>query len=279
MTIENKNNNIKIPSKTFLMGEYSVLMGGRALVLAHAPYFEIEGAPPEVAFHKDSPAGKLLSSMQAEQTFTFKDPHDGGGGFGGSTSEYLGTYLKLQPEVQRREIMETYFSYFDTDKTSPSGADLCAQSFLEEGVLEYQKEPLAAFQHKWPFPDMKVLIFKTDQKVKTHEHLDELLMENLGELGNASEEAIEAFVNKDQIGFLNHVNEFTKEQAMRGLLAPESMKLIIEMSKIDGVLGSRGCGAMGADVLALFVQADRDEYIIEQISKKDMGLTFVSSYS
>jgi hypothetical protein len=36
---------------------------------------------------------------------------------------------------------------------------------------------------------------------------------------------------------------------------------------------------MGADVLALFVKPEAAEYIVEQISEKDIGLTFVSSYS
>ncbi len=50
-----------IPGKTFLVGEYAVLLGGAALGLATKPYFELTEADDEKRgndFHSDSPAGR-----------------------------------------------------------------------------------------------------------------------------------------------------------------------------------------------------------------------------
>ena len=52
-----------IPGKTFLVGEYAVLLGGAALGLATKPYFELTETEADEAadeFHPDSPAGRYL---------------------------------------------------------------------------------------------------------------------------------------------------------------------------------------------------------------------------
>lgn len=269
--------NIKIPSKTFLMGEYSVLLGGRALVLTHAPFFSIEDRAPETKFHPESPAGKLLTEKNVEQAFSFIDPYEGAGGFGGSTAEYLGASLFCDVKIQRRELLEKYFSYFSKQATPPSGGDLCAQSFLTEGVVEYSKDPLEAVHHNWPFQQMGVLVFKTVNKVQTHKHLEDLSLKKLNDLANTSEEAIEAFVKRNESLFLSGVDAFTKEQALQGLLHENTMRLIYEINQMEGVYTSRGCGAMGVDVLTVFVKEKSKEYILKQISEQNLPLKFVFS--
>ncbi len=265
---------IKIPSKTFLMGEYSVLIGGRALVMAHAPFFEFGDGHKKVSFHKDSPAGKISEDKE----FSFLDPYSGAGGFGGSTAEFLGVQLQKNPGARRSELMQSYLSLFEDDGVPPSGADLCAQSFLKECVVEYKKDPLSVFTHQWPFSNLRVLIFKSDRKVKTHSHLNELCMKQLGELANASEEAVEAFVSGDLKAFISFVDEFTKEQAIRGLLESSTMRLIVSLNKIDGVRTSRGCGAMGADVVSVFVNAGSEEYVLSEVENMNLGLEFINTF-
>ncbi|MGH1467520.1 MAG: hypothetical protein ACRBBP_01390 [Bdellovibrionales bacterium] len=266
-----------IPSKTFLIGEYTVLLGSKALVLSHSPFFSVEDKKPEEAFHPKSPAGKLLSKSKKEQNFTFLDPHKGSGGFGGSTAEYLAAYQFIKSDTKTDEILKDYFTNFEEVSNKPSGADLCAQSYCEEGVLEYKKEPLEHELHNWPFKDLEVLIFKTKDKVKTHTHLDSVSLENLETLKVIAEEAVALFKEGDEQGFLGLVDAFTKEQAMQGLLHENAMRLIYAINQIKGVSTSRGCGAMGADVLAVFVKPEVKEYVLEKINEENLGLRFVGS--
>ncbi len=266
-----------IPSKTFLIGEYTVLLGSKALVLSHAPFFSVEDKKSEEVFHPESPAGKLLIKNQEEQKFTFLDPHNGSGGFGGSTAEYLAAYKSIKPEAKADEILKDYFTNFEDVQNKPSGADLCAQSYCEEGVLEYKKDPLEHELHSWPFKGLEILIFKTKDKVKTHTHLDSVSLENLETLKVIAEEAVALFKQSDEQGFLNMVDAFTKEQAMQGLLHENAMRLIYAVNQIEGVSTSRGCGAMGADVLAVFIKPEVKEYVLEKINEEDLGLKFIGS--
>jgi cell division GTPase FtsZ len=60
-----------------------------------------------------------------------------------------------------------------------------------------------------------------------------------------------------------------------GLLSQETMSLIVKANQLEGVLTSRGCGAMGADVFAVFVKEDSAEYIRNQIEEMDLKFVYV----
>ncbi len=64
---------------------------------------------------------------------------------------------------------------------------------------------------------------------------------------------------------------------MQGLLHENAMRLIYAINQIKGVSTSRGCGAMGADVLAVFVKPEVKEYVLEKINEENLGLRFVGS--
>jgi hypothetical protein len=127
----------KIPSKTFLVGEYAVLFGGESLVVTHRPFFECsrvktikgdESFNKKIAdFHIDSPAARLMKNYGLAKDFDFVDPHLGGGGFGGSTAEVVAS-LKGRVELTPEKLVSEYVSLEKSDdKPAPSGADLCAQ--------------------------------------------------------------------------------------------------------------------------------------------------------
>ncbi len=266
---------MNIPSKTFLMGEYTVLNDGSALVLAHEPFFIVKNKIPKKTLHPESPAGKFLKQKSKEQNFSFFDPHKQSGGFGSSTAEYLAAYKSVFPDASIDEILKTYFKNFEEVKIKPSGADLCVQSYYKKGVLEYKKKPLDHSLYDWPFKDLDILIFKTKDKIKTHSHLDVVYLKNLRTLGVIAKKAIDFFKVGDSLGFLNSVDLFTKEQAMQRLLHKNTIRLIYEVNQIKGVHTSRGCGAMGADVLTVFVKPYLKEYVCEQVLSKGLGLKVV----
>ncbi len=266
---------MNIPSKTFLMGEYSVLNNGRALVLGHEPFFIVQNKTPNKILHPESPAGKFLKKNNKKQNFSFSDPHDKSGGFGSSTAEYLAAYKSVFPDAGIDEILKAYFKNFQKIKTKPSGADLCVQSYYKKGILEYKKKPLTHNLYNWAFKDLDVLIFKTKDKVKTHTHLDIIYLKNLKNLKSIAETAIDFFKAGESLNFLKAVNLFTKEQELKGLLHKNTTRLIYIVNQIQGVDTSRGCGAMGADVLTVFVKPNLKEYVCRQVLSKDLGLKVI----
>lgn len=108
-------NQILIPGKTFLVGEYLALEGGPSIVLNTAPCFEFtweretESRAPSASskklssyihhpFHAASPAGRWLDSIDipyagTEYSIQFKDPYKGRGGLGASTAEFIGAWF------------------------------------------------------------------------------------------------------------------------------------------------------------------------------------------
>ncbi len=159
----------KVPSKTFLCGEYATLMGGPSVLLTAAPYFqcgflskqdeahgsassgEFIGEFLSEALHCKSPAGKwmdLYSEVFSQKSCFFYDPHKGQGGFGASTAQFLLVYLLSADSPSLEELsdissLETG-SLLDAYRSMawsgvgipPSGVDLIAQLFgtyIDEG--------------------------------------------------------------------------------------------------------------------------------------------------
>ncbi len=106
------NFKLQIPSKTFLLGEYSVLDDGAGLILLTEPSFlvsvsldsfalscdeeEYEEKLKRFNLHPQSPAGQFLKQdnfFQFVKEFSFFDPHFERGGFGRSSAEFVALYL------------------------------------------------------------------------------------------------------------------------------------------------------------------------------------------
>lgn len=275
--LNHNQNKIKIPSKTFLTGEYAVLRGGEALVLTHAPFFKAHLDESGESFHPKSPAGILEKNMTGEQKiWKFEDPHRGAGGFGGSTAEFLSVYKTLCEEPSLVDAMRHYFRLFENDKNSPSGADLCAQYNEELGLTLYKKEPYQSKSLKWPFDEISILVYKTNVKVKTHKHLEEVEGLDFSGLKKESSNFIEALKNQDSRGLFSAVDAFSKEQARLGLLLKESQTAVKTINQIEGVFTSRGCGAMGADVITVFVKKERQDYVESAVDAANLDLNLVS---
>ena len=181
---------VEVPSKTFVIGEYLAINGTASMVMATEPTFFIKIIEDKTfGFHPESPAGRLRQSL-ADQNFgySFFDPHQGRGGFGRSTAEYLAVYLYNQFLKTNREdmsaeilddledVVQTYQSFSGGDY-KPSGADLVAQ--ICGGLCWYDGNNYLASQLAWPFPGYDIYVFHTGKKLATHEHLKDLKPTNL----------------------------------------------------------------------------------------------------
>lgn len=117
---EHSRYQVKVPGKTFVVGEYLALAGGPSIIVNTAPCFEFswESGPAGRAalqaagddrtpiihhpFHQNSPAGQWLKGAvcesssrgaRTENVIQFKDPFQGRGGLGASTAEFVGAWI------------------------------------------------------------------------------------------------------------------------------------------------------------------------------------------
>lgn len=339
---------ISIPSKTFLWGEYSALIGGSAGLLTHGPYFELQigisknenlkkgfsasknslnsfsentmnaskgDSGLEHLFHPHSPAGKTLKFSQAEllaMNCSFFDPHHLSGGFGRSTAEWISAkFLNLLfiEKTERASWMEDflqthsktasmgfnhlndlkndvleewwteYRALFQDLKKQPSGYDLLAQlknthieirsgHLPQVSVIYGNNEAPHILQNAPLSLNLEILIFKTAQKIKTHEHLQSLepipLLENLRDL---SEDVTGSYMKGHLHGFLVALKTFDKALKEFGFQCLESRTYCETIQTLPGVFHARGCGALGADVIAVFCEAGHGESLKNEIAQ------------
>ncbi len=152
-----------VPSKTFLIGEY-YCHHGRALVVNTTPRFEWR--KNSLAFWNSDgfrPAARLARLYQhSGQGLEFFDPHDGQGGFGASSAEYL----MLAASLNLSDIFHLYRDHTVWQNYRNSGCDLLAQKagYLCE-VGFGQSRVLAK---TWPFEDLKLFLVRNGIKLGSH---------------------------------------------------------------------------------------------------------------
>ncbi len=257
---------LSLPSKTFLLGEYLALSTGPSVVVATEPRFEFKFLVGEFlkTVHPQSPAGlfykkcqKEVGPMQMEMT----KPLNSLGGFGASTAQYLALWhyakavKKKQPtDMDPQFIEDCWQNYRDlfSQTPPPSGADLINQ--LCGGVTVWDPVKRDVQKYDWPFPDLKLYLLKTSHKIKTHEHLAAMDMSSIpvSALREIMQIALSALKEKNSVQFLRQTILYTEELYRAGLQSPETMALIGKLATRANVLCARGCGALGADVIAVY---------------------------
>lgn len=274
---------ISVPGKTFLLGEYLALAGGPTFIVTTKPNFisTIQaGKSSEAPWHPESPAGQLWSQEKLQNNFQldFNDPYLKQGGFGGSTAEFLSTYLlnrlREQPGLTRDELLsEPHFtrtlwqdfrSLFE-GRVTPSGADLVAQYC--GAVTQFNTKTIDLEVHPWLFPDHDVLLLKTPYKIKSHEHIGKLNIQNLPleDLWGWAEEGARAFNRSNWPQFVESVAKYSGLLRGQGLLCEASQNSVDELNRRPDVQLARGCGALGADVIAVFIEAEKKSALREEL--------------
>jgi hypothetical protein len=259
-----------IPGKTFLLGEYVALFGGPSLVAATGPHFVVNfiSGSGQHPFHAESPAGLYIAQHKdffSQFDVTFIDPYQTGG-FGASTAQFIAVCgfrkkhddivlerpFNFKNPVLAMDIWNSYRDLFAKDANPPSGADLIAQ--IVGGVSSFRADKREWEKIEWPSWTGGPLLCKTPYKINTHEHLADLDRSKVpvGELQNCVEKAIAALKNEDFNLFKEQSLKFLVLQEQAGLLAPDAREAIAKASKTPGVGFVRGCGALGADVLAVY---------------------------
>jgi mevalonate kinase len=289
---------LTIPGKAFLGGEYLALLGGPALVAAVDPRFVLRVSPiatpqkdSENPFHSKSPAGLLLQKNQSlikDYRLQFYDPHQGRGGWGGSTAEFalLHSFFKIQkslfadtPElIDLRQVWTDYreISSFEGQKAEqkPSGADLIAQ--MQGGLTLFDRANGKIDQFLWPFKNLGFLLFRTKNKIPTHHHLQSLGNFSGLALGRAMDHILSGLQLQCATDFIDGINAYSQELEQLGFLAEQS-QTVLKNIQHPSILAKKGCGAMGADVICVFYEKSGPAKfeIIDELT--DMDLHFVAS--
>lgn len=260
-----------IPGKTFLVGEYAVLVGGEALLLATAPVFTLtntdEAAEP-IKYHPHSAVGLFNKTHHFEFNQKISNPYQAGG-FGQSTAEFIFAWFEKQHQnshkknsiehnnyqsVESSRIYEDYLDLYDStpelQKLRPSGADLMAMLL---GQVSHVTSPVVNSKSMaWPFPQLSFFIVSTGLKIQTHEHLNRLNRSTLVGLPELSSNAIRSFYAKDEKGFLSSLRNYSAALEQLKLQHTEVLGFSDNISKNKNILLVKPCGAMGADVCLVF---------------------------
>ena len=254
-------------SKTFLLGEYSVLFGGCAIVLVTEPEFcmTIKKTPvchSIAGIKKVSPAFlfylKHLNLFQ-DISLEFFDPYNGSGGFGASSAQFVLLYKFYLAATNKtfcaNQFLDEY-RHISTNKAAgeilPSGADCLAQYcnnhiFFDSANNYFEKI-------EWPFDDICFSIFKTKKKVATHKHLSELKALDHSEISILNSCVIDAkssFASKNSELLCKSIQKFYDFSCELGLVIENTQTIIQELLKYDYILAAKGCGALFADTILI----------------------------
>lgn len=255
-----------IPAKTFLIGEYVALHGGPALVLTTAPCFEVilTEIPGLHGLHQQSPAGRWwLNQSIKTHGLAWYDPYQGLGGLGASSAQFLGAYMASQYVMRSSTISPKIPELMDAFLQSasqgiglkPSGYDVLAQHLEGCAFIHHQQRQYVNLA--WPFKDLDFILLRTGVKIPTHEHLNQLdLQDNLNPLIETAALGCQAFQMGDSQPLIDAICIYHEQLKKRGWVSPHSLKCIDLLHAWLKPVAIKGCGALGADVLLMLVQAD-----------------------
>ena len=294
-----------IPSKTFLTGEYAVLVGGPSLVVNTKPQFQLNVTLCEKkgicrGLHKKSPAGLWIqkhSDLFQLMDIVFLDPHEGRGGFGASTAQFLAVYLLSQWITGDETSFKTTLKKLEATKGNrpqatkildlkslwnayrevswcgeglpPSGADLMGQ-YLGDVSL-FSSSPFLNENLSWPFPDHGFFIVTTGYKLATHKHLKTITEHHLLPLKALSEQVVQAFMKQNWLEFITSQEEFYGALGELNLTDPRSLHKMSEIQS-DIVDFVKPCGALGAEVLMVFFERYKQDDVQSHLEGLDFSI-------
>ncbi len=244
---------IKIPGKTFLVGEYAVLVGGEALGLATAPYFDLSENQTE--YHPKSAVGLFCSQSNLQFSNQILNPY-GAGGFGQSTAEFIFAWFHKNKEISKNQFVDLFKEYLslyssnENQKKTPSGADLVTQVL---GQVTHFRQPVElSTTYSWPFLDLSFFVISTGIKIQTHDHLENLDRTQISDLKYYCEPVIQSFISKNSSEFIKHLNVWSAELEKRSLQHVDVLKIRAQLQTNHKIILVKPCGALGADVCLVF---------------------------
>jgi len=253
----NYNTEIQIPGKTFLFGEYAILVEGACLGIGTSPCFTFDkNSTVDMAVHENSPAGRFILKHKIDSfALNLSNPYKVGG-FGASTAEFLYFYLNSNLDKNIQTCVECYRDLYQGSSEQPSGMDVVTQLMGGLSLIDIHHQQIRHKYIDWPFLDIDFVICSTGLKVQTHQHLAELDRKKCFDLVGPSHELYD-LVQKPQVDpFFIALNEWVNRLVKLNLIHSEILDLKKQLDRVFkdqlSFFESKPCGALGADVIILF---------------------------
>lgn len=249
---------LKIPAKTFMVGEYLALHGGPAAIVLTEPAFTIDTSKK---LHIGSIAAQfILAQTNAACNWGLNDPYFGKGGLGASSAEYLLAYHKIYGNFGNLDHVHAEYMAHCANKYRPSGYDVLAQTSF--GCVVVETNPICLKACKWPFPELSFALIHTGKKLKTHEHLQSRhAVYNWKSMVKSAEKTIFGLEYSAADDFLSGINDFARTLGA-GLVA-EHTQLILQDLSNEKILAAKGCGALGSDIVFIVFAFSEKNIILE----------------
>ncbi len=268
-----------VPGKTFLAGEYLAVKEAPTLFILSKPVFDTvisKGEGTVEGIHSDSPAGLFIEKNKElfkDVNVRFKTAYDGKGGFGASTAQFLAVYSFVQgsSDIDPLDMLEDYYEVaWQGVGTKPSGADLVAQ--LCGQITYFHKKLNALDVHEWPFKDIEVSLIHTGNKVATHEHLKTLGDFSTQKLEQAFKMTYQGFTSKDSDLFCEGINQYQTALQENYFTCEQTLELLAQIRLLSGVKATKGCGALGADVIVVVNEKNKMKDLEKFCQTKKLAL-------
>ncbi|MDR0753225.1 MAG: hypothetical protein LBE95_00965 [Holosporaceae bacterium] len=254
-------------SKTFLVGEYSVVFGGSAIVLITPPLFELLVTHGETSIRGVDPTSPAYMFYRSHDfrniSIEFVDPHKGAGGFGASSAQFTllyQLYLRLTSAQFNADLfLKEYRELYGINGGAiPSGADSIAQYFNHS--IFFDAKTNVVEQLNWTFPNFDFAILKTAYKIATHSHLRDIGFFDVADFQKPILNVRKSFWHNDEELLIQSVQDFFDILKERNLVIASNAAAVDKLLKIDGIKAAKGCGALGADtILIIFEKQKRNE--------------------
>lgn len=281
---------LSAPSKTFLVGEYIALSGGPTLILNTLPRFELianitqTNTPcKQQGIRISSPAGKFLKSFSQQfigYQLSFKDPHKKAGGFGASSAQFAMVYVMQNIFSKQKKVSFNISALLQQylqcnllgNGPAPSGADVIAQILGHISFYYYQQQQIEQFN--WPFDKIDFCLIRTGQKIATHQHLAKLDIDtiNMSELVDISLQTYQAIQQNHDKQFVTGIQQYGDLLDKLELVAPHTQQMLFQIKQNPHVLATKGCGAMGADVILIIFESQQRDFVFEWLNHQSFDI-------
>jgi mevalonate kinase len=186
----------------------------------------------------------------------------------GNPSNSAYTYAKA--------ILSTYHHYATLpNQIPPSGADLIGQ--LTGGICYFNPNAQQLTSLSWSIPNLTFLLFRTQQKLATHEHLGQIQLPTdraQAAMADTVEQLKQGLVNQDTNAIIHGVTRYRQLLSAQALTHPHTEALLTALDGLPGVNAAKGCGALGADVILVVADKEQRATIID--AAQHLGLTWVT---
>jgi mevalonate kinase len=264
-------------SKTFLIGEYSAIFGGSAILLITDPQFSLEiipnGITQLIGAGKNLPVIKFYHQYREVfegLSITFTNSFRKYGGFGTSSAQFSLLYKLFLRRTNNKfnildfleEYRQLYYENRIAHQIQPSGADCLAQYCNHHIYFDSTSNYLEPIECN--FSDIGMVIFKTGFKIFTHEHLRNIANETIADsakrqLRQIVSDALDCFKKGSGEMLAHCINEFFSFLNEMGFVDARSLDLAKKIMQIDGVIAAKGCGSMCLDTILVIYRKNHSE--------------------